>query len=92
MFRETEQVVHPRHAGYNIREAVRKVAVATAFRALFLEGDRPNTDEKAWGLAIAVALFLGLDEQRITDFINKLHDYLQMRKEETIFRDPELYE
>lgn len=80
-------------SGYDIPEAVRKVAVATAFRALFLKDkERPNYDEKKLGLAIAVALYFDLNETEIRSFIENLTGYVQLRKEDTIFRDPSLYE
>lgn len=80
-------------SGYDIKEAVRKVASATAYRALFLEdGDRPSGKEKMIGLAIAVALFFDLDEQMIDEFICEIKEYLRVRKGDSIFRDPTVYE
>jgi len=78
---------------YDIKEAVRKVAVATAYRALFLEdNDQPSGKERMIGLAIAVALFYNLDEQMLDEFIFELREYVRTRKEESLYRDPALYE
>jgi hypothetical protein len=80
-------------SGYDIPEAVRKVAVATAFRSLFLEdSERPNSNEKRQGLAIAVALFFDLNPFEIEQFKAELDKYLDFRKGTSPFRDPNQYE
>lgn len=80
-------------SGYDIKEAVRKLASAVAYRALFLQdGERPSHGEKTVGLAVAVALYYDLDEIEIEQFIDELQNYIRVRKEESMFRDPSLYE
>lgn len=82
------------YSGYNIQEATRKLAVSTAFRSLKLrDPDRPDEEERMRGLAIAVALFLELDDTDIGRFERMLDEYVDMRKDiDTIFRNPLDYE